>query len=65
MNTGVPTPPSRPFFGSSIQAKLVSALLLLTVGPLLLLGILIAHRTEHLLTERISEELRVEVETAA
>lgn len=65
MMSSPPSKSSRPRFGSSIQTKLVAALVLLTVGPLLLFGVLITDRTGRLLNERISEELRVEVETAA
>ena len=65
MNAKNRPPTSRLPFGSSIQARLVTAMVLLTAGPLLLLGALITSRVGQLIEERLSEELRVEVETAA
>jgi len=49
----------------SIRAKMLVAFVSLALVPMLLLGALLSWQTERVLRERISQELRVEVETAA
>ncbi len=49
----------------SIRAKMVVAFVALALGPMLALGSLLSYRTEQLLRERIAQELKVEVATAA
>lgn len=48
-----------------IRAKLLVAFVGIALVPMLLLGLIATNRAERLLTERIAQELSIEVETAA
>lgn len=65
MSTPHKTPAPPPLLRLSIRAKMLVAFVGLSLVPMLLLGALLSWQTERVLRERISRELRVEVETAA
>lgn len=57
--------PSAGGFRFPIRAKMLVAFVGIAIVPMLLLGLLATKRAERLLTERIAQELSIEVETAA
>lgn len=65
MSTPHKAPVTSPLMSLSIRAKMLVAFVGLSLVPMLLLAALLSWQTERLLRERISRELRVEVETAA
>lgn len=54
-----------PLFRLSIRGKMLVAFITLALGPMLVLGVLLSYRAESILGERISQEMQVEVVTAA